>query len=251
VKEVRALLVDDEEAARRRLRTMLERAGVAIAGEACDGPEALDAIRRLTPELLFLDVQMPGMSGFDVLEALGPDERPPAIVFVTAYDAHALRAFEVNALDYLLKPYDDERLRESIRRAREHIEQRVTSADPRIEQLIEMLAQHRSKDRLRVRSRNGVQLVDPETIDWLQSEDNYTVLHIGTAELRIRQTLTELEQQLGARGFLRIHRSLMVNESRIVRIEPWAHGEYVVMLRSGAKLRSGRSYAGALNTLMK
>lgn len=249
---MRALIVDDEGPARNRLRRMLEEIGdVDVAGEAADGREAVTQIRTLRPAIVFLDVQMPGMTGFDVLTELKADERPPAIVFVTAYDAYALRAFEVSALDYLLKPYDSRRLRESVNRARSLFEQPVGRiADPRIDRLLELLGDRHRRQKLTVRSRDGVQLVNVGDIDWLQSEDNYTILHLGTAELRIRETLTELEKRLESNGFLRIHRSLMVNEDRIVRLEPWSHGEYVVILRNGTKLRTGRSYSASVEKFL-
>ena len=243
---LRALIVDDEQEARNRLRAMLTQLGVEIADEAADGQEAVEKIRASRPDAVLLDVQMPGMTGLDVVQALAPNERP-AIVFVTAYDTYALRAFELSAVDYLLKPYDATRLAESVRRLRERS---VVPSDPRIDKLLELLSNKRAPERLTVRSRDGIELVNVNDIDWLRSEDNYTVLYVGKTEMRIRETLSELERRLESHGFIRIHRSVMVNQDRVFRLEPWAHGEYTVILRNGTRLRSGRTYNESLAHLL-
>ncbi len=248
MKALRALIVDDEEAARGRLRHMLLDVGdIEIVGEAADGREALEKIPALRPDLLFLDVQMPRLTGFDVVTSLGPEERPPAVIFVTAYDKYALRAFEVSALDYLLKPYDATRLNESVRRARERLLGVAPSApDPRLDRLLQILSDRRNLERLSFRSGDGIEFINVSDIDWLESEGNYTVLHSGNAEVRVRETLSDLVGRLESAGFIRIHRSIAVNCDRIFRLEPWAHGEYVVILRNGTRLRSGRTYSEEL-----
>jgi two-component system LytT family response regulator len=250
--QLRTLIVDDEALARARLRSLLEGSpDTSVAGECVNGREAVDAIRRLRPSLVFLDVQMPELDGFAALEALEIGERP-GVVFVTAFDRYAIRAFDMHAIDYLLKPYPDERFAAALERARGRL-----AADMPGEQsgLTALLAAVRSRDdeteRIAVRSREGVQFVDVAELDWLAGEGNYTRLYFAGASVRTRETLSELETRLAPVGFLRVHRSAIVNTKRIFRIESWSQGEYLIVLRNGQKINSGRVYAEQVRRLYR
>jgi two-component system LytT family response regulator len=248
---LRTMIVDDEPLARERIRTLL--AGwddVDLVGESASGHDAVTAVRRLRPRLLFLDVQMPELDGFGVLQALPPPYRPPGIVFVTAHDRFAVNAFEVNAIDYLLKPYTAERFNSALERARARLAGTMRGQRGEIDALLETVAARLAvPERLTIRSREGVQFVRVQDVDWLEADRNYTVLHLGSQALRIREPISELEGQLGAAGFVRIHRSIIVNLDRIFRLEPWAHGEYVIVLRNGTKVNSGRGYGERIRSL--
>lgn len=249
---IRAIVADDEELARTRLRELLaEVPDVALVAECANGREAIDAVRRFAPELLFLDVQMPESDGFDVLRELGPEERPRGIIFVTAYDRYALGAFEVNAADYLLKPYTRERFADALARARARLGDESGAGRQRIEALLEAIAARRSAgaERLGVKSKDGVQFVRVDEIDWLQAEGNYTRLYLGKDVLRMRETISDLETRLEPFGFVRVHRSIVVNTDRISRLEPWANGEYLIVLRNGAKINTGRGYGDVVRRL--
>lgn len=246
---MRTVIVDDEALARERIRTLL--AGwddIDLVAECASGREAVAAVRKLRPALLFLDIQMPELDGFGVLQALPAPYRPEAIVFVTAHDRFAVHAFDVNAIDYLLKPYTAERFNAALERARARLGDRTRRAE--IDKLLESVAARTAvPERLTIRSRNGVQFVPVHDVDWLEADRNYTVLHLGTQALRIRETISELEDRLGAAGFVRVHRSVIVNADRIFRLEPWAHGEYVIVLRNGTKVISGRGYGERVRSL--
>jgi len=246
---LRTVIVDDEALARERIRTLL--AGwddIDLVAECASGREAVAAVRKLRPALLFLDIQMPELDGFGVLQALPAPYRPEAIVFVTAHDRFAVHAFDVNAIDYLLKPYTAERFNAALERARARLGDRSRRAE--IDKLLESVAARTAvPERLTIRSRNGVQFVPVHDVDWLEADRNYTVLHLGTQALRIRETISELEDRLGAAGFVRVHRSVIVNADRIFRLEPWAHGEYVIVLRNGTKVISGRGYGERVRSL--
>jgi two-component system, LytTR family, response regulator len=245
------MIVDDEPLARERIRTLL--AGwddVELVAECASGHAAVAALRRLRPALLFLDIQMPELDGFGVLQALPQPYRPEAIVFVTAHDRFAVHAFDVNAIDYLLKPYTAERFNAALERARARLGGTGRSQRAEIDALLESVAARLAvPERLTIRSRSGVQFVPVQDVDWLEADRNYSVLHLGTQALRIRETISELEDQLGAAGFVRVHRSIIVNADRIFRLEPWAHGEYVIVLRNGTKVVSGRGYGERVRSL--
>lgn len=248
---LRAVIADDEALARERIRTLLaETKDVEIVAECVNGHETVAAVRRFAPQLLFLDVQMPELDGLETLRALEPREHPPGIVFATAYDRYALRAFDVNAVDYLLKPFAAERFYAALERVRARLAHNPGS-DRRIEALLQTIANRsvQSPDRLPIPSKDGVQFVRVSEIDWLQSDGNYTLLHIGTNAIRLRDTITNMEERLAAVGFLRIHRSIIVNTDRIFRIEPWANGEYLIVMRNGTKINTGRSYADTIRKL--
>jgi two-component system LytT family response regulator len=250
--ELRIVIVDDEPPALSRLAELLKHErDIQIVGECASGEEAIAAVRSLKPDIVFLDIQMPELDGFGVLAKLEPGERPAGIIFVTAYDTYAVRAFDLNAVDYLLKPYTAERFSEALERARLRIGTHATP-DPRIDDLLRAVARRPERsERLPVRSRDGVEFVTIDDIDWLQSDRNYTVLHVGRSEMRVRETISELEGKLGDRGFIRIHRSIVVNSDRIFRIEPWGSSEHLIIMRDGTKIQTGRAYDERLKRLLR
>lgn len=240
------LIVDDEPLARRRLERLVEEeAGLVLAGTCAGGSEAIDALCRLAPDLVLLDVAMPEVGGFDVIEAVGP-ERMPEVIFVTAHGDHALRAFEVHALDYLLKPFTDERFRRSIAAARERIAGPGGVAARRLRVLLEELREPRGADRLLVREPESMRFVPTHEIRWIDAADNYVVLRTDRGSFRQRGTLASLEERLDPRRFVRIHRSTIVNLDRIREIAPTFHGDCVVVLDCGQRLAVGRSYKDRL-----
>ncbi|KAB2968155.1 MAG: response regulator transcription factor [Thermoanaerobaculia bacterium] len=241
---LRVLIVDDETLARSRLRRLLDgEEGVEIAGEAASAEEARRLVASERPDLLFLDVQMPGEDGFELLESL-PAESAPAVIFVTAFDQHALRAFEVHALDYLLKPFDRERLRLSLERAREALARRAPGELG--EQLRMMLQELRGEqqhlNRLVIRSVGRIVFVAASEVDWIEAAGNYVRLHIGKDSHLLRETMSSLETRLDPRVFARIHRSTIVNIERIRELQHIFHGDYAVLLRDGTKLTLSRGY---------
>jgi two-component system, LytTR family, response regulator len=248
---IRVAIVDDEPLARERLRDVLvPLPDVTIVAEAADGHAAVEMLRGERPTLVFLDVQMPELDGFGVLSALAPEERPAAVVFVTAYDRYAIRAFEVNAIDYVLKPYTAERLGAALERARERLGEPQDRRLSRMDALLAtMAARDRVPDRIAVRTRDAVEFVRVAEIDWIRADGNYCLVHVGKSEHRTRGTISEIEERLRPAGFVRIHRSYVVNEDRIYRVEPWAGGEYVLVLRDGTKINTGRGYGDAVRAL--
>jgi two-component system, LytTR family, response regulator len=245
---MRVLIVDDEPLARDCVRDVLSReSDVEIIGECEDGERAIAAIRRLDPDLVFLDVQMPGTDGFGVVASIGV-ENMPATVFVTAYDEHALRAFEVHALDYVLKPFDDARFRDALVHARRRLH---TEREGELARRINGLLQHLGRgamssdeylDRIMVRERERIRFVPTEDVDWLESEGNYVRLHTAAGKHLIRASLSGMLERLDPRRFVRIHRSTIVNVERIKEMQPWVGGDYIVLLNDGSKLRVSRSY---------
>jgi len=226
---IRALVVDDESLARRNLTVLLNRdPDIGAVAECASGLDAIQEIRKSKPDLVFLDVQMPECGGFDVLELLGND-LPPTIIFVTAYDEYALRAFEAGALDYLLKPFDDARFGRALKRAKEKLAHYLPP-------------QPRAPERLVVRSRGQVLFVSVADIDWIEAAGYYACLHVGSDTHILRRSLAELEQDLGDEKFVRIHRSLVVNLERIRGLELQTGGEYEVVLKSRVRLRLSRRY---------
>lgn len=226
---IQALVVDDESLARRNLTVLLRRdPDVVSVAECASGLEAIEEIRRSKPDLVFLDVQMPECGGFDVLELLGSD-LPPSIIFVTAHDEYALRAFEAGALDYLLKPFDDARFGRALSRAKEKLAHYL----PR---------QPRAAERLVVRSHGRVLFLNVADIDWIEAAGYYACVHVGRDTHVLRRSLSELEQDLGDGRFIRIHRSIVVNLERIHGLELQTGGEYEVVLNSKVRLRLSRRY---------
>jgi two-component system LytT family response regulator len=246
----RALIVDDEPLARERIRDLLKTdAEVQVVGECGDGKAAVAAIQEHRPDLLFLDVQMPKLDGFGVLEAIGPDAMPVAI-FVTAYDRYALRAFEVHALDYLLKPFDRERFQEAVQRAKGQLQrQKNGSLNERLVALLEDVKQQKPLERLVIKSAGKVYFLRVEEIDWIEAAGNYLKLHVGEDTHLLREKMGVLEARLDTEQFLRIHRSTIVNVERIQELQPWFHGDYVVVLRGGQQLTLSRSYRHKLHEL--
>jgi two-component system LytT family response regulator len=243
---IRVLLVDDEPLARAMLREML--AGdpqVAIIGESCNGREALEAIRAHSPELVFLDVQMPEVGGFEVLASLGKGEIPH-VIFVTAYDQYAVRAFEVQALDYLLKPFDQERFDVSWQRARAQIIRDRNGGrgmDQRILALLEELKAGKSYlERLVIKTGGRIYFLETGEIDWIEAEGNYVSVHSAKKAHLLRETISSLESQLDPKKFVRIHRSSIVRLDFIQELQPWFHGEYRVILQNGTQLTLSRNH---------
>ena len=249
--KIRTLIVDDEPLARERIRQLLHKEpDIEILGECADGRDAVAAIDKYKPDLVFLDVQMPELDGFGVLDQL---ERRgmPAIVFVTAYDQFALRAFEVHALDYLLKPFDSGRFKKALERARERI-QRLPADDlsRRISELLADLKPAPKQNRLAIKSGGKVLVLKIDDIDWVEAADNYVNLHIGNESHLHRETMAALEARFPAEKFMRISRSTMVNIERIKELQPMFHGEYSVILRNGTRLTLSRGYREKLNQLL-
>ena len=240
----RVLIVDDEPLARERLRTLLaDEPGMEVAGEANDGRTAVDAIASLSPDLVFLDVQLPGSTGFEIIEQVGAS-RMPFVVFVTAYDRYALRAFDVHALDYLLKPFDRERFRQAIARVRQQLERREGGdLERRLIALVQDLKPAQPRvDRFVVKSGGRVFFVRNDEIDWIEAAGNYVKLHVGGDAHLFRETMNAVEARLDPDLFFRIHRSHIVNIERIRELQPWFNGEYVVFLKNGTRLTLSRGY---------
>jgi two-component system LytT family response regulator len=243
---VRALIVDDEPLARAHLRSLLrDRGDVDVIGECGDGRSAIDQIRRLTPELVLLDIQMPELDGLEVIREVGP-EKMPAVVFVTAYDEHALAAFEVHAFDYILKPVSRKRFTQAIDRVVGLIRAEAPAGDRPLAALIEAMRSEHSErtalDRIAVKSDGRVVFIRVAEIDWIEAADDLVRIHAGKAVHSHRSTLTHLEERLPSSKFLRIHRSTLVNVDRIREIQPWFQGDWVLILSDGTRLHSGKSY---------
>jgi two-component system LytT family response regulator len=239
---IRALVVDDEPLARRAIRRFLgKNAGVDIVGECGDGESAVGAIRERKPDLVFLDIQMPEMDGFQVINEIGANEMPVTI-FVTAYDRYALRAFDANAIDYLLKPIGKDRFQRAVTRAKRRIagELKHDELHRIISSLDRLAAVQTYPDRLATPMNGRVQFVATKDIDWIEADGNYVRLHVGRREHEFRETLTSLEEKLNPAEFLRIHRSTIVNIRRIKEIQAWFHGHHRVLLENGTELRMSR-----------
>lgn len=226
-RRIRTLIVDDEPIARRTLRLLLEKdPEIKLVGE-CDGVAAVAVIEKSRPDLLFLDIQMPELDGFQLLERIGI-ETVPAVVFVTAYGQHALRAFDVDAVDYLMKPFDDERFATTLRRVKSLLAQPAEKTAPRYLR------------RLVIRTSSRILLVKVEDIDWIEAADYYARVHVGGKGYLIRQTMGDLEQALDPAMFFRLHRSGIVNLDKIRELVPHFKGEYTAVLQNGASLRMAR-----------
>lgn len=249
---LRVLIVDDEPVARRRIRRLLRAdRDIDVVGEAADGAAAVQAIADKQPDLVFLDVQMPELDGFGVLRRVGPG-RVPGVIFVTAFDQYALRAFEVHAVDYLLKPFTRERLLDAVARVRESHLAGEKHEDPRLAALLEELTERpRFLRRLPARAGSRIVLVDATDIDWLQAADNYVLVHSGGREYLMRETLTRLEGELDPHEFVRIHRSVLVRLDRIGDLVPTVHGDYRVTLKNGVQLTLSRTYRDRVERVLK
>jgi len=260
--KIRTLIVDDEPLARRNLRVLLEKdAQIEIVDECRNGREAVKAINALSPDLIFLDIQMPELDGFDVLARVGP-ERIQAIIFVTAFDQYALKAFEVHALDYLLKPFDDERFAFALRRAKSQIEAReINRVSKRLLALLEereSQGEHAGETgeksyltRLMIKASGRVVLLKVGEIDFIEADGNYAKLHVGRKSHLLREKMHDLEVRLDPGQFVRIHRSIIVNLDRIKELHPHFNGDYIVVLEDGRQLRLSRTRRENLEARLK
>ena len=237
---IRTLLAEDEPPARRRLRALIERAdGLTLVGECGDGRTAVELIRRERPDLVFLDVAMPELSGIEVVEAVGA-EHAPAVIFVTAYDEHAVRAFDLAAVDYLLKPFDEERFQRALARAKERLRRPPDPAA--LLRLLEGRAARPGPERLPVRTRDRIRMVPLADVDYIEAVGAYVRVHAGAESHLVRERIGALEARLDPARFARLHRSLIVNVERVRELEPLYRGEYVLWLKDGTRLTTGRSY---------
>lgn len=246
------LIVDDEPLAREGLRMLLaDDPEVAAVQEAKNGSEAVQSIREGRPDLIFLDVQMPEMDGFSVVHEIGP-EQMPAVVFVTAHDQYAIRAFEINAIDYLLKPVTVERFAQSLARAKSRLRPGEPREDNRqILSLLETIAcPPRYLKRMAVQSAGKTSFIGVEEVDFIRAAENYVELHVAQASHLLHVAMNTLEKSLDPETFVRIHRSLIVNLHRVKQIQPASHGEYMLLLDSGVRLQSGRTYHERIKALM-
>ena len=247
---IRTLIVDDEPLIRRDLRDRLQEIeGIEIVGECTNGAEAVERILSEKIDLVLLDVQMPDIDGLEVIRQVGP-ERMPLVVFVTAYDEYAVRAFELNALDYLLKPFDEERLRQSIARTREKLN---TRDQERLVEQLQTLIQARSgttPKRLTVKNGEAYEFVDIDAVDWAESANNYVQLHCGTKNYLMGETLNNLEKRLSPHGFVRVHRRHLVNPRRVVAVHRMLGGTFMLQLRNGVRIGTGRQYKDTVRQLL-
>ncbi|MGH7491519.1 MAG: LytR/AlgR family response regulator transcription factor [bacterium] len=251
--KIRTLIVDDEPLARERIRTLLcTEADVEVVGECVNGTGAVAAIREQKPDLLFLDVQMPELDGFEVLQTIGPHEMP-AVIFVTAYDRYALRAFEVHALDYLLKPFDRERFQNTLHRARTHVQrEKESDLSQRLQTLLEdFRGERKGLERLVVKSGGRVIFLRVEEVDWIEAAGNYVQLHVGRDSHLLRETIKGMEARLDPNRFLRINRSTLVNIDRVKELQAWFNGDYVIILTSGTQLTSSRGCREKIDALLR
>ena len=251
MRTLRLVIVDDEPLIRLGIRQAVAAIpGVEVAAEYGSGDEAVAGIAAHAPDLVLLDVQMPGASGLDVVRRVGPG-RMPAVVFITAFDEFAVQAFEVNAVDYLVKPFDPDRLQHAIERARTRLE--AQGAGALVERLTALLESRpeRPPERVVVRTGDRFELVPVDAIDWIESADNYVQLHCGAKQHLLGETLTSLEKRLDPRRFRRVHRSRMVNTSRIVAVHALMGGTYELELRGGTRLTTGRQYREAVQQIIR
>jgi two-component system LytT family response regulator len=258
--KIKTIIVDDEPLARRNLRLLLEKdPQIEIVDECGNGFEAVKAIKSLSPDLIFLDIQMPEIDGFDVLERVGA-ERIHAIIFVTAFDQYALKAFEVHALDYLLKPFDDARFTSALALAKVQIEKR--EIDKLSKRLLALLEDRQSQrglsksqkpylTRLMIKLANRVILLKVDEVDWIEADGNYAKLHVGRKAHLLREKMQDLEAQLDPKQFVRIHRSIIVNLERIKELHPHFNGDYIVVLEDGRQLKLSRSRRENLEARLK
>lgn len=248
---MRVLIAEDEPLARDRLRTLLEEEDdVQITAECADGRSAVNAIREHDPDLVFLDVSMPELNGFEVIQEIGAAEMPP-VIFVTAFDHYAVRAFDAHAVDYVLKPFDQDRFRTAVDRGREALSQRTNGTlDQRLSDLLEGLARPSYLERLAVKSGGKIIFLKTGEVQWIAAEGNYARLHAGKRSYLMRETMSNLENKLDPDRFIRIHRSTIVSTDAIAELEPLFQGDYVVVLRDGTRLTSSRGYRSNLQDFM-
>ena len=244
MKKITLVLVDDEPLARKKVRTLLrDEADFEIIGECANGDEAIVRIPQLKPDAVFLDIQMPGMSGFDVVRRL-PQEERPILVFVTAYDQFALDAFEAHALDYLLKPFDYDRLAQTLERVRKYVAmQQTNAASDKIDALLNSLSEPpKIQDRFMVKSGSDIYFLKTSEIDWIEAAGNYVNVHLGKKTHLLRETMSSIEGKLDSGRFVRNHRSQIVNIDKIKKLSIIEHGEYIITLNTGKELSLSRTY---------
>jgi two-component system, LytTR family, response regulator len=247
--KIRVLIVDDEPIARRGIGQQLKgEPEIEIVGECANGMEAVTAIKTKSPDLVFLDVQMPEMDGFEVIEAVGV-ERMPRVIFVTAYDQYTLRAFEVHALDYLLKPFDRDRFVKALNHAKSSL-QRGEFNRQLIRLLDDRLAARKPLERLVIKSGGRIYFLNVEEVDWIEAADNYVELHVGRESHLLRETISGLSARLDPARFLRIRHSTIVNIERVKELRPLFRGEYLIVLRDGTELTSSRRYRKNLDAIL-
>jgi two-component system, LytTR family, response regulator len=249
---IRTLVIDDEPLARQLLISMLEEhPDIRVEGEADNGTDAIEAIRRLDPDLVFLDVQMPELDGFDVLAGM-PKDRVPEVIFVTAFDHYALRAFEVHALDYLLKPFDEDRLGAALARARRHLARpdRVDDTHRILQLLQDLQRKGRYIERLVIRVGDRSILQPVGEIDWIEADGKHLRVHVGRTQHVIRETMTQVCELLDPAQFMRVSRSAIVNIDSIREIQPWFRGEHAVVLKDGTQVYTTKSYRDAVTKLL-
>lgn len=255
MKTINVAIADDEPLARERLRVLLEgRERFALVAECEDGAEALAALTEHDVDLLFLDVQMPGLDGFQILESLNP-ERLPMIVFVTAFNDYALRAFDVSALDYLLKPFDRERFEKTLTRVEERLAgQAKAEMSGELREFLRTISTTAAPahvSRFPVRANGEIYFVRVEDVDWIDAEGNYVALHAAGRRHLVRDTIKSLEDRLDPSKFVRVHRSAIINVDRLRKLQPYFHGEYVITLQDGTTLTSSRTYSDRLRALLE
>ena len=249
---IRVYIVDDEPLAVKRLRRMLEVTGrIDVAGEATDPEEALGFLRRTPADVLFLDIQMPEMNGFEVLKSLNT-ELMPHVIFVTAYDRYAIQAFEVHALDYLLKPFDKKRFHQALKRGKAQVlqDQERSSNRELVALLKEMKVQSHYLDRLIIKSKGRVSFLKTEEIDWIEAQGKYVMIHAGEEAHLIRDAMNNLETELDPKKFVRIHKSAIVNIDQIKELHPLVHGDFRVILRDSTELTISRRYREKVDELL-
>jgi two-component system LytT family response regulator len=252
---IRVLIVDDEGPARARVRQMLkDEPDFAIVGECTNGRQAIDTIQKEQPDLVFLDVQMPHLSGLDVCLALAEEgRRIPLVIFVTAFDEYALKAFEVHAIDYLLKPFDRQRFRQALGHAREQVKRvRPAAAEARLSALLaDFRPRNKKTDRLVFKQNGRVVFVRTDTIDWIEADGNYVRMRAGSESHHFRETLAMLEEKLPSDKFLRISRSTIVNLDRVKELQPLFYGDYAVILQDATRLNMSRNYRDRLEAILE
>ena len=250
---IRTVIVDDEAPARTRIRQLLKgELDFEIVAECANGREAVERIISEKPDVVFLDVQMPRLNGLEVCDAICSAPTQPLIIFVTAYDEHALKAFELHATDYLLKPFDRERFEKALNHARDQLRRgKRLATDRRLDSLLEDLRTLSFKnDRLVFKENGRVIFVRTETLDWIEADGNYVRLHAGSDSHYVRGTLGKLEAQLPATNFMRISRSALVNLDRVKELQPQFYGDYVVILQNGSRLNMSRNYRDRVETML-
>ena len=256
---IRTIIADDEPLARETIEMLLKpRIDIEVVSICKDGDEAVSAIRQYKPDLVFLDIQMPGKTGFEVVETIGP-EQMPVIIFATAYDEYALQAFEAHALDYLLKPFDDDRFEKALNRAISQIQKnQIGAIRQQLQNLVHSNNQMDAEDvevkspvsRLMIKERESMFFIKTDDIDWIEAAGDYVSIHIGKKSHLLRETMAGMEKQLDASLFVRIHRSAIINIERIKEFKPYFHGDYMVYLQNGKELRVSRRYWGRVEKIM-